>query len=193
MQLIHQTHLCSDSGANQIVIQRPRVPLAAYREYMPKSLVGGEERGMRLTKRSESPPPSTTTTVGLQTVHQRNVPYPGCNDTHSMLPLAYQILKVSGAGSAVQSASAKEPCQPHKLAFANSPCLLLHIKMLFMGAILNALLCFSLFVAPSAQANQVHHRVTTPKSVFAHFMVGNTYPYTVDDWTRGILSLYLLR
>lgn len=24
-----------------------------------------------------------------------------------------------------------------------------------------------------------------PKIVAAHFMVGNTYPYTVDDWKKG--------
>lgn len=24
-----------------------------------------------------------------------------------------------------------------------------------------------------------------PKLVVAHFMVGNTYPYSFDDWTRG--------
>ncbi|KAF7297978.1 hypothetical protein HMN09_01018700 [Mycena chlorophos] len=28
--------------------------------------------------------------------------------------------------------------------------------------------------------------MTSPKYVFAHFMVGNTYPYTVDDWTADI-------
>src|SRR5271154_5267292 len=27
---------------------------------------------------------------------------------------------------------------------------------------------------------------STPKFVFAHHMVGNTFPYTVDDWTDDI-------
>ncbi|KAJ7503077.1 glycoside hydrolase [Mycena galericulata] len=28
--------------------------------------------------------------------------------------------------------------------------------------------------------------MSSPKRVFAHFMVGNTYPYTIDDWTADI-------
>ena len=44
----------------------------------------------------------------------------------------------------------------------------------------------SAYAKPFQQEEQMGKRSDNPKYVFAHHMVGNTYPYTVDNWASDI-------
>lgn len=48
-----------------------------------------------------------------------------------------------------------------------------------------AILSLLAFVIAQEQAPFSDVTTPAPKYVVAHFIVGNTYPYTVDDWSKG--------
>ena len=50
------------------------------------------------------------------------------------------------------------------------------------GLSFSLLLCQLVFAYPTLQTRAT----SNPKYVFAHHIVGNTYPYTVNDWANDI-------
>ena len=54
--------------------------------------------------------------------------------------------------------------------------------LLACGCLLPAL---SVLCCPLAPMQNIAAAYSTPKRVIAHFMVGNTYPYTESNWAKG--------
>jgi hypothetical protein len=60
----------------------------------------------------------------------------------------------------------------------------------FVAALLLSVLALASPLRPDAQLKIRQSQPSTPKIVIAHFMVGNTYPYTIENWSNGALPFF---
>ena len=57
---------------------------------------------------------------------------------------------------------------------------------MYKSTLLRSLFAVASFGTTLVSAAPVNKRNDTPKVVFAHHMVGNTFPYTIKDWADDI-------